>query len=140
LPESLGQFSALLLNGLDASVKNSSNARKSHGCHNQSQYKTNKKFAHDVSLLNAHAVELSATVPVSFDGTTYSDVCASGPFFTNCKKHLFVATGNGCDIPGVPLLTKLAPNDFHIHSDFVAHGTYISSSGLIQAILLRLAL
>ena len=76
LPELLGQFFALLLDGLDASVGNSSNARKAHSRHNQTHNKTNEKFAHDISLLNAYTIELSLSVPVCFHSATQGQCCA----------------------------------------------------------------
>ena len=50
LPVLLGQFLALSLDGLDAFVKHSSNARKSNGTDHQAQNESNYYVAHIISL------------------------------------------------------------------------------------------
>ena len=69
MPESLGQFLALGLDGLHTFIKHSSNARKANGTDHQAQNESNYEFAHDVSLYNFYTVQLSFVVAVALDST-----------------------------------------------------------------------
>jgi hypothetical protein len=46
LPKLLGQFLACLLDGMHTTIKDTSDARKSHSGHYQSQNESNDQFAH----------------------------------------------------------------------------------------------
>jgi hypothetical protein len=61
LPKSLGQFLTLGLDVVNAVVQDSSNARKAHSCHNQTQYKSYDQF-HDVFTFFEEAVFLNSRV------------------------------------------------------------------------------
>ena len=50
LPKLLGQFFALGLDLLNATVHNASDSGEPHTCHNQAQHETNDKFTHFVFL------------------------------------------------------------------------------------------
>ena len=81
MPESLGQFLALGLDGLNTLVKHSSNARKANGADHQAQNESNYEFAHDVSLYNFNTVQLSFAIAVTF-------YCAGNTEAITCRKWI----------------------------------------------------
>ena len=107
LPVLLGQFLALGLDGMHTFVKHTCQAREAYGTDHQAQDKSNYKITHSRSLYNAHAVELSGAVSVSFNGTMDSVFCTFSQFLAVGKKHSRVVLGNASGIPSVPLLAEV---------------------------------
>ncbi len=85
---------------------------------NAGKFALTKTIGSAAKVDNAHTVELSRAVSVSFNGSHNSVLCTLGQFLAVCKKHSTVVRGNSSCIPGVPLLTKVGFHNFYIQLNF----------------------
>ena len=128
LPELLGEIFAMGFDGTHAVVQNSSDTTKSNSGHYQPKYKSDNEFAHDISLNDFNTVQLGSTGAVGLHSSVDQYTVANCQLFSEGKKHSSVVASDSSGIPGIPLLTIIGLDHFHIQCNLVANGTHVLAS------------